>query len=108
MKNWFITGVFAGPRKGVGGGCAGSGDTVVGTVREEEPEISKGRGGFHCLSLEMRDPTAIETTVSKRFELAGHLDVIVNNAGYGLLSPMKMHRCGDVSTVRSNVFGPCA
>jgi NAD(P)-dependent dehydrogenase (short-subunit alcohol dehydrogenase family) len=107
MKNWFITGVSRGLGKALAEAALARGDTVVGTVREKDPEIAEGQGVFHCLSLEMQDPTAIKSTVSKAFELAGHLDVIVNNAGYGLLSPIEdatdaeMFRLFEV-----NVFGP--
>jgi NAD(P)-dependent dehydrogenase (short-subunit alcohol dehydrogenase family) len=107
MKNWFITGVSRGLGKALAEAALARGDTVVGTVREKEPEISEGLGVFHCLSLEMRDPTAIETTVSKAFELAGHLDVIVNNAGYGLLSPIEDATDAEMSRLfEVNVFGP--
>jgi NAD(P)-dependent dehydrogenase (short-subunit alcohol dehydrogenase family) len=107
MKNWLITGVSRGIGKALAEAALARGDTVIGTVREGAPQITQGKGRFHCLSLEIRDPTAIETVVSQAFELAGRLDIVVNNAGYGLLSPIE-----DVSDVEMsrlfevNVFGP--
>ncbi len=107
MKNWFITGVSRGIGKALAEAALARGDTVVGTVREGKPQIASGKGTFHCLTLEMRDPKAIESTVLRAFELAGSLDVVVNNAGYGLLSPVE--EVSDVEMARLfevNVFGP--
>jgi NAD(P)-dependent dehydrogenase (short-subunit alcohol dehydrogenase family) len=107
MKNWFITGVSRGIGKALAEAALARGDTVIGTVREGEPQIATGKGTFHCLQLEMRNPEAIEATVARAFELAGRLDVVVNNAGYGLLgaienaSDAEMNRLFEV-----NVFGP--
>ena len=107
MKNWLITGVSRGIGKALAEAALERGDTVVGTVREGAPRIATGKGSFHCLPLEMRDPAAIQATVARAFELTGRLDVIVNNAGYGLLgaiedaSDTEMTRLFEV-----NVFGP--
>jgi NAD(P)-dependent dehydrogenase (short-subunit alcohol dehydrogenase family) len=107
MKNWLITGVSRGFGKALAEAALARGDTVIGTVREGDPQIASGKGAFHCLNLEIRDPAAIEKVVSRAFELVGRLDVVVNNAGYGLLSPVEdasdeeMARVFDV-----NVFGP--
>ena len=38
MKNWFITGVSRGLGKALAEAALARGDTVVGTVREKEPE----------------------------------------------------------------------
>jgi NAD(P)-dependent dehydrogenase (short-subunit alcohol dehydrogenase family) len=107
MKNWLITGVSRGIGKALAEAALARGDTVVGTVREGDPGLGGQKGTFHCLSLEMRDPAAIEKTASRAIELAGRLDVVVNNAGYGLLSPIE--EAGDAEMARVfevNVYGP--
>ena len=107
MKNWFITGVSRGIGKALAEAALARGDTVVGTVRESKPQIAERKGTFHCLPLEIRDPKAIETTVSRAFELAGGLDVVVNNAGYGLLSPVEDVSDAEMARLfEVNVFGP--
>jgi NAD(P)-dependent dehydrogenase (short-subunit alcohol dehydrogenase family) len=106
MKNWFITGVSRGLGKALTEAALARGDTVIGTVREGDPQIAKGTGIFHRMTLDVRDPKAIETSVTRAFELAGRLDVVVNNAGYGLLGPVEY--VSDVDMTRlfeTNVFG---
>jgi NAD(P)-dependent dehydrogenase (short-subunit alcohol dehydrogenase family) len=107
MKNWLITGVSRGIGKALAEAALARGDTVIGTVREGEPGITAGKGTFHCVRLEIRDAAAIDQAVARSFELADRLDVVVNNAGYGLLgavesaSDAEMRRLFEV-----NVFGP--
>ena len=107
MKNWLITGVSRGIGKALAEAALARGDTVIGTTREGEPDIAKGKGTFHCLRLEVRDPAAIEATVARAFALAGRLDVVVNNAGYGLLTPIEEAKDAEMAHVfEVNVFGP--
>ena len=107
MKNWLITGVSRGLGKALAEAALARGDTVIGTVREGTPNIDKGTGVFHRFPLDMRDPQAIETTVSRAFELVERLDVVVNNAGYGLLGPVEDVTDADLTRLfEINVFGP--
>ncbi len=107
MKKWFITGVSRGIGKALAEAALMRGDTVVGTVREGTPQITARKGSFHQLRLEVRDPNAIESTVAHAFELAGGLDVIVNNAGYGLLGPIEAVDDAEMARLfEVNVFGP--
>jgi NAD(P)-dependent dehydrogenase (short-subunit alcohol dehydrogenase family) len=106
MKNWFITGVSRGLGKALAEAALARGDTVIGTVREGDPQIAKGAGVFHRMTLDVRDPKAIEATVARAFELAGRLDVVVNNAGYGLLGPVEYVSDADMTRLfETNVFG---
>jgi NAD(P)-dependent dehydrogenase (short-subunit alcohol dehydrogenase family) len=107
MKNWLITGVSRGIGKALAEAALARGDTVVGTVREGQPQIATGKGTFHCLRLEVRDPAAIQDTVSRAFDLVGRIDVVVNNAGYGLLGAIEDASDLDMARVfEVNVFGP--
>jgi NAD(P)-dependent dehydrogenase (short-subunit alcohol dehydrogenase family) len=106
MKNWFITGVSRGLGKALAEAALARGDTVIGTVREGDPQIAEGSGVFQRMTLDVRDPTAIEATVARAFKLAGRLDVVVNNAGYGLLGPVEYVSDADMTRVfETNVFG---
>lgn len=107
MKNWLITGVSRGIGKALAEAALVRGDTVIGTTRNGESDMAKNKGTFHCLPLEMRDPAAIEATAARAFELAGRLDVVVNNAGYGLLSAVEEANDAEIARVFDvNVFGP--
>jgi NAD(P)-dependent dehydrogenase (short-subunit alcohol dehydrogenase family) len=107
MKTWLITGVSRGIGKALAEAALARGDTVIGTVREEDPQIVAGKGKFHCLRLEIRDPVAIQEIVTRAFNLAGRLDVIVNNAGFGLLGAMENASDAEMARLfEVNVFGP--
>jgi NAD(P)-dependent dehydrogenase (short-subunit alcohol dehydrogenase family) len=107
MKNWLITGVSRGLGKALAEAALARGDTVIGTVRGGDPLIANRAGVFHCLSLDMRDPKAIEATASRTFELVNRLDVVVNNAGHGLLGPIESVTDADMTSLfETNVFGP--
>ena len=107
MKTWLITGVSRGIGKALAEAALARGDTVIGTVREGDPRIGAGEGTFHCLRLEIRDPVAIQDTVARAFDLTGRIDVIVNNAGYGLLGAMENASDAEMTRLfEVNVFGP--
>jgi NAD(P)-dependent dehydrogenase (short-subunit alcohol dehydrogenase family) len=107
MKNWLITGVSRGLGKALAEAALARGDAVVGTVREGDPRIAKGAGVFHLLNLDMRDATGIENTASRAFELVERLDVVVNNAGHGLLGPVENVSDDEMTRLfETNVFGP--
>lgn len=90
MKTWFITGISRGLGKALAEEALARGDLVVGTVRGGQPDITIGKGILHVLTLEMTDRQAVAAAVGKAFELAGgRLDVLVNNAGYGLLGTVE-------------------
>jgi len=106
MKNWFITGVSRGLGRALAEAALARGDNVIGTVRDGNPDIAKGTGAFHRLVLDVRDPRAIEREVSRALELFERLDVVVNNAGYGLLGPIEDATDSDMTRLfEVNVFG---
>ena len=63
------------------------GDTVIGTVRNTkkvEELIAEYPDTFDCQILDVTDLTRIHSFIPEMFEKHGRIDVIVNNAGYGL------------------------
>ena len=106
MTNWFITGISRGLGKALAEVALARGDIVVGTTRDGKSEIAASRGTLHVLPLEVSDAAAIESTVAKAFELTGGLDVIVNNAAYGLLGALENASDAEVAQLFNvNVFG---
>ncbi len=90
MKTWFITGISRGLGLALAEAALARGDTVVGTVRSHAPDLSAGPGTLHVLQLDVTDGEATARAVEDAFGLAGgRLDVIVNNAGYGLLGALE-------------------
>lgn len=107
MKTWFITGVSRGLGKALAEAALARGDTVLGTVREAAPDLAAGSGTLHVVPLEITDAAAVKAAIDHAFATHGPIDVLVNNAGYGLLgaiegaTPDETARLFDV-----NVFGP--
>jgi NAD(P)-dependent dehydrogenase (short-subunit alcohol dehydrogenase family) len=85
MRTWFITGVSRGLGLAIANAALSEGDTVIGTVRDTAPDLKSGPGKLHVITLDVADGEAVETVVRQAFARAGKIDVIVNNAGYGLL-----------------------
>ena len=85
MRTWFITGVSRGLGRAIAHAALTEGDTVIGTVRDTAPDLASGPGKLHVVTLDVTDGEAVEEAVHQAFARAGKIDVIVNNAGYGLL-----------------------
>ncbi len=88
-KTWLITGVSRGLGKSLAAAALQTGDTVIGTVRSGTPDIAPGPGALHILPLEVTDPAAVDATIAAAFAINGRIDVLVNNAGYGLLGALE-------------------
>lgn len=107
MKTWFITGISRGLGLALARAAIAEGDTVIGTVRSGTPDITAGTGRLHVVTLDMADGPAIEAAVRQAFVTAGTIDVIVNNAGYGLLGAVEQATDDEVARLFAvDVFGP--
>jgi len=107
-RNWFITGISRGLGRALAEEVLARGDTVIGTVRTGQPEITQKSGSLHILPLEISDASRVKATVEKAFAIADpRLDVIVNNAGYGLLGAFEDATDAEVASLFNvDVFGP--
>lgn len=106
MKTWFITGVSRGLGLALAKAALANGDTVIGTARNEVPGLA-APGKVHILPLDLAESGNAEAVVSQAFALANRIDVIVNNAGYGLLGAIE--EATDAETRRLfevDVFAP--
>jgi len=109
MKQWFITGASSGFGRALAERVLAQGDRVIGTFRRPEdlrlfermaPERS------HGVLLDVRHHGDAGTTVRGIEERLGPIDVLVNNAGYGVQGAIEttpMHIVRDQFDV--NVFG---
>jgi NAD(P)-dependent dehydrogenase (short-subunit alcohol dehydrogenase family) len=89
MRTWFITGVSRGLGRAIAQAALIEGDTVIGTVRDTAPDLASGPGKLHVVTLDLTDGEAVDRAMSQAFARAGKIDVIVNNAGYGLLGALE-------------------
>ena len=86
-RTWLITGVSSGFGNEMTKQLLAKGDTVIGTVRNTakvEELIKEYPDTFDCQLLDVTEMDKVHSFVKKMFEKRGRIDVIVNNAGYGL------------------------
>jgi len=107
-KVWFITGISRGLGRAIAEEALSRGDYVIGTSRSGRVEVQmdEASGRLHILTLDVAFPEDVIKVVAEAQQIYGRLDVIVNNAGYGLLgaveeaSMAELHQQFDV-----NFFG---
>ena len=87
MKTWFISGTSSGLGRLLAERLLQRGDRVVATLRHEGAldELKQQYDDrLHVLTLDVTDIREVHTNISAAFEAMGRIDVVVNNAGYGL------------------------
>ena len=89
MKTIFITGASAGLGKATAKLFAAKGWNVIATMRkpENDKELSS-INNITLLPLDVTDTAQIKETVEKAIALSD-IDVVFNNAGYGLMGPLE-------------------
>lgn len=87
MKTWFITGTSKGFGRVWAESALERGDKVVATARKKESLdalVEKYGDNILPIQLDVTDKSAVEAAVKEGHEKFGQLDVVINNAGYGL------------------------
>jgi NAD(P)-dependent dehydrogenase (short-subunit alcohol dehydrogenase family) len=112
MKTWFVTGVTSGLGKAIAAAALARGDTVAGTVRSHADldafeTLAPGRAlGF---LLDVRDEAALHAAAASVEAATGGIDVLVNNAGYGILGAVEETSLAEAKAQFDvNVFGALA
>lgn len=86
-RTWLITGVSSGFGNEMTKQLLAKGDTVIGTVRNRDKVqdlIEQHPYTFDCQILDVTEIDRIHVFIKEMFEKHGRIDVVVNNAGYGL------------------------
>lgn len=111
MKNkvWFITGASKGLGLILVKQLLNNGYSVAATSRtvdELKKAVGNNSADFLPLTMDLVDTTSVEKGIKETIDRFGRIDVIVNNAGYGLLGALE--ELSDAETRQNfdvNVFG---
>lgn len=108
MKTWFITGASRGFGALVVERALARGDAVVATARN--PKAITDRFGEHrnllAVALDVTDEAQAVAAAKAGVERFGQIDVLLNNAGFGLMGAIEEASAAEIEAVyRTNVFG---
>lgn len=99
-----ITGGSSGLGKSIGTFLKDKGYTVYGTSRN--PENVAG-SPFPLIKLDVRDAESIKAAVAELIQIAGRVDVLINNAGVGITGPLEEIPASEIkNNFETNLFGP--
>ncbi|ARG98935.1 short-chain dehydrogenase/reductase [Legionella micdadei] len=107
-KTWFITGASRGIGAEIVKKSLEAGDNVVATAREASKLISQfgNLPNLLSLTLDVTIAAQIDVAVDAAIKKFGHIDVLVNNAGYGHLGVFEESTPEEVrAEFNTNVFG---
>jgi NAD(P)-dependent dehydrogenase (short-subunit alcohol dehydrogenase family) len=109
---WFITGTSSGLGRGIAQAVIDHGDYVAATARRVTAVAdlaSQAPGRVHALDLDVTKTQSITAAVEQAQAQFGRIDVLVNNAGYGLLGAFEELAEDDLrQQFETNLFGPMA
>lgn len=108
MKTWFITGAARGFGALITERALAQGDNVVATARN--PNAVTERFGNHpnllAVALDVTNEAQAQDAVQAATERFGRIDVLLNNAGFGLMGAIEEASNAEIEAVyRTNVFG---
>jgi NAD(P)-dependent dehydrogenase (short-subunit alcohol dehydrogenase family) len=107
-----ITGASRGFGAEISKAVLASGDKLVATARNTsslahlENSATGAGSGFLAVALDVTDEAQVFDAVQAAMKQFGRIDVLVNNAGYGLLGAVEESSAAEVERLyRTNVFG---
>ncbi|GHF89788.1 short-chain dehydrogenase/reductase [Kitasatospora xanthocidica] len=111
-KVWLITGANSGFGQAIAEAALAAGDTVVAAARR--PEALAELAAAHPerlvpVRLDVTDPERIPAVVTEAVERHGRIDVLVNNAGRGLIGAVEEYTDRELRDLMElHFFGPAA
>lgn len=104
-KTVLITGASSGIGRSTALHFAEKGWTVIATLRSPE-KTDLTHENIHVFRLDVTDTKAIEQTVAEALAKFNRIDVLINNAGYGLLGAFEASTSEQIQRqFATNVFG---
>jgi NAD(P)-dependent dehydrogenase (short-subunit alcohol dehydrogenase family) len=91
-KVWLVTGTATGLGRHIGEAVLASGDRLVATARDPrrlDDLVEQHGDRARTAPLDVTDEGAAYAAVQVALDAFGHLDVVVNNAGYGDIAPFE-------------------
>jgi len=109
-KIWFITGSSRGLGRSLTEAVLANGDKVAATARNPEnlnDLVEKSSGQIHPIRLDVTNHTEIRDAVKDAVEHFGQIDVLVNNAGFGIIGAAEAFTDDQVhSQLETNLYAP--
>ncbi|RZJ29735.1 MAG: SDR family oxidoreductase [Flavobacterium sp.] len=104
MKIILITGASSGIGKAIGEFLHHKGYTVYGTSRKPGNVVNSV---FPLIALDVRDSVSIRHAVDEVVRISGRIDVLINNAGVGIIGPLEEIPTDELRNhFETNLFGP--
>jgi NAD(P)-dependent dehydrogenase (short-subunit alcohol dehydrogenase family) len=107
QRTWLITGASRGFGAEIAKAVLAVGDRLIATARSQTDVQQFGTSkDVLTLSMDVTDEAQVKTAIATGLEKFGQIDVLVNNAGFGLLGAIEECSAEEVESVyRTNVFG---
>jgi NAD(P)-dependent dehydrogenase (short-subunit alcohol dehydrogenase family) len=108
-KVWFITGTSKGFGRIWAEAALARGDRVAATARDVKTLgaiVQRYGDRVAAITLDVTDKAAVHAAVSEAHERFGRLDVVINNAGYGLFGAIEeVSEAEARAQIETNLFG---
>lgn len=99
-----ITGGSSGIGKSIGEFLHYKGFVVYGTSRNPERIVNSI---FPLIALDVRNTESIKAAVARVISISGRIDVVINNAGVGIIGPIEEIPTEEIrNNFETNLFGP--
>jgi len=108
-KIWLITGAARGLGRSITEAALAAGNSVVATARDVGRLAdleSRYPERLRSFALDVTDAAAAQASVDFALQAFGRLDVLVNNAGFGHISPLEQMEAADFrAQIDTNLYG---